>query len=411
MSPPPLEAATGCLIRDASGAVELPRDRSSLLDSTGTSEGRNGGSEVAIGGCSGGGGPTTQSLSNAMILLAQHLEQERKERASSLAELRRNVEAQQVVLAQIAEQLIGGKLEETLGQLRADIVKQQEQQDLQAAALREALLDMSQHREDGKHQLTELNDVKVRCETLATQFSCRRPGAGASEDRLSEDLTSMVMYHEQQFVELVKAVEMERSARMGETAELRAATAELRVEAGRSRDMHRSSRTSRLSSPAAMPPMTQLPSSTGPTPASRARSPEEASYANLRQRPHALAAPQMMHAVNSGSPACSPRGTFTGTGGSLSCSLKIPCPPSSPRPPLHRACHDEAEPPQRHGRSCARCGSRNPRHGSRLVAFDGELVCEACLKERCVSMEHKAPRTSFLECHGLAANLHEGHGQ
>jgi hypothetical protein len=258
-----------------------------------------------------------------MILLAQHLEQERKERASSLAELRRNVEAQQVVLAQIAEQLIGGKLEETLGQLRTDIAKQQEQQDLQAAALREALLDMSQHREDGKQQFTELGDLKVRCETLAAQVGCCTTGAGASEGKLSEDLASMVLYHEQQFVELVKAVEMERSARMGETAELRAAAAELRVEASRSRDMRRSSRPTRLSSPAAMALVTQLPPSGV---ASRARSPEEASYAVGRQRAHALA-PQMMHSVNSSSPACSPRGNvsssgnFNGAGGNSSCSM------------------------------------------------------------------------------------------
>jgi len=389
MSPPPLEAPPGSLIVDAASAVEHPRDRSSMLDSTGTSEGRSGGSEVANGGCSGGGGPTTQSLSNAMILLAQHLEQERKERASSLAELRRNVEAQQVVLARIAEQLIGGKLEETLGHLRAEIAKQHEQQDLQAAALREALLDISQHREDGKQQLSELSDLKVRCETLATQFGRSGTGAGASEGRLSEDFASMVMHHEQQFVELVKAVEMERSARMGETSELRAATAELRVEASRSRDMRRTSRPARLSSPVLVTP---LPCSTGHTPvASRARSPEEASYAIGRQRPHALA-PQMTHSVNNGSPASSPRGkvsgggNFTGAGGSSSCSMMTAGPPSSPR--RQRACHDEAEPPQRQGRSCVRCGSRNPRYGIRLVAFDGEWFCEACLKDRCTSWRH-----------------------
>jgi len=370
-----------------------------MLDSTGTSEGRSGGSEVANGGCSGGGGPTTQSLSNAMILLAQHLEQERKERASSLAELRRNVEAQQVVLARIAEQLIGGKLEETLGHLRAEIAKQHEQQDLQAAALREALLDISQHREDGKQQLSELSDLKVRCETLATQFGRSGTGAGASEGRLSEDFASMVMHHEQQFVELVKAIEMERSARMGETAELRAATAELHVEASRSHDMKRASRPARLSSPALV---TQLSRSVGHTPAgSRARSPEERSYPTCRQRSHVLP-PQMMHSVNSGSPASSPRGSnvsggggFSGTGGSLSCStMTVGPPPSSPRL-LQCACHDETEPPQRHARSCVRCGSKNPRCGSRLVAFDGELFCEACLKERCTSVEHKVPRTSF----------------
>jgi len=396
MSPPPLEVATGSLIGDTTSTVELPR--SSLLDSTGTSEGRSASSDGGNGGCGGGAGPTTQSLSNAMILLAQHLEQERKERTSSLADLRRNVEAQQVVLAQIAEQLIGGKLEETLGQMRTEIAKQQEQQDLQAAALREALLDINQHREDSKQQLTELGDLKVRCQALAAQFGGCGAGARASEGGLNEDLTSMVMYHEQQFVEVVKAVEMERSARMAETAELRAATADIRAEANRSRDMRKGSRPARLSSPATMPQQIQIPASTGHTPAvSRARSPEEASYAIGRQRPHAV--PQMMHSVSNGSPACSPRGNAS-NGGSLSCSMVTAGPPpTSPRILLQRTCHDEAE-PQRHDRTCVRCGSRNSRYGSRLVAFDGQLFCEPCLKERCLSVEHTAPRPTFIDGHG-----------
>ncbi|CAK0859883.1 unnamed protein product [Prorocentrum cordatum] len=80
-------------------------------------------------------------------------ELEREDHVAELSALRGDVRAQQVMLAQIAEQLLGGTIQASMDALRKDVeaargqlAVQQQQQEVQAAALREGLMDIQQQR-------------------------------------------------------------------------------------------------------------------------------------------------------------------------------------------------------------------------------------------------------------------------
>jgi len=222
--------------------------------------------------------------------VTSQLDQERAERASDVAQLKHDLEAQQVTLAEIAGRLLGGlevptgsqqepavtqavaaQLEASVGELRAA-------QDLQAGALREGLMEIHQQRtalskagdhlaEECRARASELRDAvdalrdslgsridemteelardrkaregqlvgpeatpaerAARARELADLHSAEGPGAKALElhAQLAEELADVIRRSEKHRAELAQAIEVERVARMGEAADLRAAVA------------------------------------------------------------------------------------------------------------------------------------------------------------------------------------------
>eukprot|EP00419_Tripos_fusus_P025426 CAMPEP_0172707556 /NCGR_PEP_ID=MMETSP1074-20121228/50036_1 /TAXON_ID=2916 /ORGANISM="Ceratium fusus, Strain PA161109" /LENGTH=308 /DNA_ID=CAMNT_0013530381 /DNA_START=37 /DNA_END=963 /DNA_ORIENTATION=- len=120
-----------------------------------------------------GAGPKAINLSAGLMLLAEHVEKERHERKEGLLALRRDVEAQRVMVARIAEVLVQGSLEETIKSVHRaekELVGQQEQQDVQAAALRETLLEVKQQHADLRQQGAELASLREHCDRVTEEL-------------------------------------------------------------------------------------------------------------------------------------------------------------------------------------------------------------------------------------------------
>jgi len=194
-----------------------------------------------------GNGKLPKSLDAGMILLVQHLEEERRERKAGLCALQRDLEAQQLVLSQLAEHLLGdrGSAAEAavLQGLQRDFASQQREQEIQASALREALLDLQQQQTEGQMWASELAEVRNRCGKLMEEISRIKDERSAIETRLETEMAAKLRHQEQRFALLVKAMEMERSARIKETAELRSMGAAA-AECAEAINLERSARTS-----------------------------------------------------------------------------------------------------------------------------------------------------------------------
>mmetsp|Transcript_83647 Transcript_83647/g.245264 ORF Transcript_83647/g.245264 Transcript_83647/m.245264 type:complete len:300 (+) Transcript_83647:69-968(+) len=106
-------------------------------------------------------------LSSAMVLLGRRLDQERRERSESVIALQRDFQAQQRTLGEITELLASGSLEATLRGLRQDVSRQQENSDLQAAALREGLLELGKQKGECARHRGELDELRARLSELA----------------------------------------------------------------------------------------------------------------------------------------------------------------------------------------------------------------------------------------------------
>lgn len=160
-----------------------------------------------------------------MTLFAQQLEQERQERKAGLSALQRDLEAQQLVLSQLTEHLLGDRgspAEAAILQgLQRDLASHQREQEIQASALREALLDLQQQQTEGRMWATELAEMRSRCGSLTDELSRLKNERSEVEARLEAEMAAKLRHQEQRFALLVKAMEMERSARIKETAELR----------------------------------------------------------------------------------------------------------------------------------------------------------------------------------------------
>merc|ERR1719210_796466 len=68
----------------------------------------------------------------------------------------------------VMEPLISGKIQSMLDGLRRDLAEQQRQQELQAAALREGLMDVQQQRSDIQFQRQALRVLADRCDKMGT---------------------------------------------------------------------------------------------------------------------------------------------------------------------------------------------------------------------------------------------------
>lgn len=172
----------------------------------------------------GGSKQLPKSPDTGMALFTQHLDQERQERKAGLSALQRELAAQQLVLSQLAEHLLGDRgspAEAILQGLQRDLASQQREQEIQASALREALLDLQQQQTEGRMWASELAEMRSRCGSLTDELSRLKNERSEVEARLEAELAAKLRHQEQRFALLVKAMEMERSARIKETAELR----------------------------------------------------------------------------------------------------------------------------------------------------------------------------------------------
>ena len=127
--------------------------------------------------------------------------------------------------------------------LQRDIASQQREQEIQASALREALLDLQQQQTEGQMWASELAEVRNRCGKLMEEISRIKDERSAIETRLETEMAAKLRHQEQRFALLVKAMEMERSARIKETAELRSMGAAA-AECAEAINLERSARTS-----------------------------------------------------------------------------------------------------------------------------------------------------------------------
>jgi len=172
-----------------------------------------------------GSGKLPRSFDAGMLLLTQKLEQERQERKAGFSALQRELESQQLVLSQLTEHLLGdrGSPAEAaaLQELQRGLASQQREQEIQASALREALLDLQQQQIEGQMWAAELAELRSRCGTLTDGLSRIKEERSTVEARLEAEIAAKLRHQEQRFALLVKAMEMERSARIKETAELR----------------------------------------------------------------------------------------------------------------------------------------------------------------------------------------------
>jgi len=160
-------------------------------------------------------------LATALVLLGQRLEEERRERVAGFRALHRDLQAQQRTLGEIGELLAGGSLEVALRSLRADVTAQREQQDLQAAALREALLTMQDQRADTSLHVQELDSM---CQRLADVEARAEASLSCSEVKsiVVDEVATSLFKRELEFREIVLALDLERKARINDTKELQA---------------------------------------------------------------------------------------------------------------------------------------------------------------------------------------------
>eukprot|EP00930_Biecheleria_cincta_P044625 TRINITY_DN3071_c0_g1_i1.p1 TRINITY_DN3071_c0_g1~~TRINITY_DN3071_c0_g1_i1.p1 ORF type:complete len:1452 (-),score=362.49 TRINITY_DN3071_c0_g1_i1:44-4399(-) len=115
-----------------------------------------------------GNGPGSALLNEVL----RQLDQERSERLAETMALKTDVRSQQVVLAQIAETVLGPTLQDGMESLQKDQERQQQAQDLQAAALREGLLDLAKQKENLAKLSAELQELRTSvCGNLATELA------------------------------------------------------------------------------------------------------------------------------------------------------------------------------------------------------------------------------------------------
>jgi hypothetical protein len=172
--------------------------------------------------------------------LAQDLAQERKERLSEQAVLRQDMRNLQSTMAQIIENIIGGTVNPAIEQLRSDVAKQQQQQELHGKALHNGILDFHELQGQVSQQFNSLRAVlgqlradpaeEVTSNSADADIAGLKASKGATcndtafsyQAELAQELANVIFHSEQQSVEFVRAVEQERSNRMQDAAELRA---------------------------------------------------------------------------------------------------------------------------------------------------------------------------------------------
>eukprot|EP00931_Biecheleriopsis_adriatica_P051336 TRINITY_DN29763_c0_g1_i1.p1 TRINITY_DN29763_c0_g1~~TRINITY_DN29763_c0_g1_i1.p1 ORF type:complete len:1315 (+),score=349.39 TRINITY_DN29763_c0_g1_i1:56-3946(+) len=184
------------------------------------------------------GSAALTSSAGSIVLkeVLSQLDREKSERQAETSSLKTDVQSQQVVLAQIAETLLGGGLQEAIESLRRDFEKQRQQQDLQAAALREALMDLAEHKAALTRQSSELRALVLEGRSeLAREISELREASASKpglelQASLAEELANVTRHSEQQCVELVKSIETERALRETGTERIQRVCEDLQTE-------------------------------------------------------------------------------------------------------------------------------------------------------------------------------------
>jgi len=176
--------------------------------------------------------------SNAILEALGILEQEREQRKADIASLRLQIEAHREKLDDLGYRSAAycnhtEGLEASITELRKSIAAQQKQQDVQAAALREGLMEIQMHRaaltkiakEGGANTVAtgDASDISTDTpsETPRQAGNEQRSVASEYHARLSRDVGEALTAIDKQREHLLKAVDDERAARRSEVAEMR----------------------------------------------------------------------------------------------------------------------------------------------------------------------------------------------